>query len=119
MAAPAIEPAAANIESSGPLQRGRGVKGQYVYCITMPNPLPEIVASRGVKTPMDYTWKQFIELGVQVHTECEFDLGRCWNLHQQLPCFECSPSQASLNPQFLQQKTAILTRVVVGVVVVL
>ena len=71
MAAPAIEPAAANIESSGPLQRGRGVKGQYVYCITMPNPLPETVASRGVKTPMDYTRKQFIELGAQVHTECE------------------------------------------------
>ena len=31
--APAVEPA-------GPLQRGRGVKGQYVYWMTMPNPLP-------------------------------------------------------------------------------
>ena len=40
--APAVEPA-------GPLQRGRGVKGQYVYWITMPNPLPETVASCGVK----------------------------------------------------------------------
>ena len=102
MAAPAIELAAANIESSGPVQRGREVKGQYVYWIAMPNPLPETVASRGVKTPMDYTRKQFIELGVQVHTECEFDLGRCWNSHQQLPWFECPPSQASLKPHFLQ-----------------
>ena len=40
--APAVEPA-------GPLQRGGGVKGQYVYWITMPNPLPETVASCGVK----------------------------------------------------------------------
>ena len=40
--APAVEPA-------GPLQRGRGVKGQHVYWITMPNPLPETVASCGVK----------------------------------------------------------------------
>ena len=40
--APAVKPA-------GLLQRGGGVTGQYVYWITMPNALPETVASCGVK----------------------------------------------------------------------
>ena len=74
VAAPAKEPAAANIEPTGPMQRGRGVRGQYVYSITMSSPLPETVANRGVKRPTDFTREQFIQLGMQVHTACGVDV---------------------------------------------
>ena len=65
--APAVQPA-------GPLQRGRGVQGHYVYWITMPNPLPETVASCGVRRPSEYTRQEFTALGVAVHAACGMEL---------------------------------------------
>jgi len=37
---------------TGPPQRGRGVKGHYVYWITMPQPTAELVLNTGVKQPL-------------------------------------------------------------------
>ena len=62
------------LQADGPFQNGRGVRGQYVYWITMPMPKPETVATHGVKTPAEYSREQFIELGVAVHAACGHDV---------------------------------------------
>ena len=51
---------------TAPLQQGRGVRGQYVYWITMPMPRAETVTEHGVKTPCDFDREGFIKLGVAV-----------------------------------------------------
>ena len=57
-------------ELSGPPQTGRGVKGQYVYWITMSHPRSETVEAHGVKVPGDFDRRSFRELLVEVHGEC-------------------------------------------------
>ena len=46
---------AATLESDGPFQAGRGLRGQYVYWIIMPMLKPETVVTHGIKTPAEYT----------------------------------------------------------------
>lgn len=58
----------------GPSQKGRGVKGQYVYWIVMPMPKPETVTQQGVKTPRDFDRQSFREVCVEAHTFCNVDL---------------------------------------------
>ena len=46
-------------EPTGPSQRGRGVRGQYVYWIVMPMPSNETVVALGLKRPTHFdskTW---------------------------------------------------------------
>jgi hypothetical protein len=54
----------------GPLQRGRGFQGKYVYWICMPFPKPETVAQTGVQTPADYDRTSFRVLVVEAHAFC-------------------------------------------------
>ena len=46
----------------GPPQRGRGVKGQYVYWVAMPHPTPETVQRLGLHVPGDFSREEFEEL---------------------------------------------------------
>ena len=48
---------------TGPHQQGRGVRGQYVYWITLPMPKAETVTEHGVKTARDFDREGFIKLG--------------------------------------------------------
>ena len=57
-------------ELSGPPQTGRGVKGQYVYWVTMSHPRPETVEAHGVKVPTDFDRDSFRELLAKVHADC-------------------------------------------------
>ncbi len=59
---------------TGPLQRGRGVQGQYVYWITQAHPKPETVQRLGLKTPGDFTREEFGKLMVKAHKEMGVDL---------------------------------------------
>ena len=54
---------------TGPLQKGRGVQGQYVYWITMAHPKPETVAKLGLRVPTDFDRGSFSELMVQAHAQ--------------------------------------------------
>ena len=58
-------------ECSGPPQISRGVKGQYVYWITMSHPQLETVEAHGVKVPGDFARDSFWELSVKVHRDCD------------------------------------------------
>ena len=59
------------VRLEGPTQRGQGVTGQYVYWICMPFPLPETVASNGVKTPDDFDRESFRAVVVEAHAFAE------------------------------------------------
>ena len=63
-----------SLDLVGPLQRGRGVNGQYVYWIVMAMPTPETVQARGVKTPRDFDRTSFREVVVAAHTFCNVEL---------------------------------------------
>ena len=67
-----------NLESTGPLQQRRGDKGQYVYWMTMPHPKPETVAAHGMKVLEEFTWPEFIDLGVEVDTACGAPFTGAW-----------------------------------------
>ena len=54
---------------SGPRQVGRGVKGQYVYWITMSHPSDEVVQRLGLKVPSEFSREEFSELIVKAHGE--------------------------------------------------
>ena len=91
VAAPAVRHAA-QVNATGPLQHGRGVRGHYVYLIVMLMPRAETVATHRVKTPSDFSRESFIELGVKVHNECGAKL-------QEVACFqEPHEDGASLEP---------------------
>ena len=66
-------PIAPPLEATGPPQTGRGVRGQYVYWITMPMPTPEMIAAHDIKKPTDFTRQEFIDLGVEVHRALGID----------------------------------------------
>ena len=51
------------LTSTGPVQTGRGVKGQYVYWITMPMPSEAMIADHDLKKPSDFTRMEFIGEG--------------------------------------------------------
>lgn len=53
----------------GPLQRGSGVQGQYVYALIMVQPTEEVLA-RGVKKPSDFDRITFREMCVKCLSEC-------------------------------------------------
>ena len=59
---------------TGPPQRGRGVHGQYVYWITMPQPTAEHVLATGVKQPRDFDRDSFRQLMVWAHSDCEVEI---------------------------------------------
>ena len=61
--------AVTDLPLSGPGARGRGVHGQYVYAMIMPQPTPEVVA-RGMKQPSDFDRASFGEMVVQCLAEC-------------------------------------------------
>ena len=50
--------------TTGPLQKGRGVQGQYVYWITMARPKPETVAKLGICVPTNFDRGRFSEIMV-------------------------------------------------------
>jgi hypothetical protein len=52
----------------GPLQRGRGVRGHYVYWLVMPMPTAATVARTGVKTPRDFDRTSFRDVCIEAHT---------------------------------------------------
>lgn len=54
-----------NLPLTGPLQKGQGVAGQYVYWICMAHPFAETVEAQGVKIPDDFTRDTFRELIVE------------------------------------------------------
>ena len=68
------EARAATMLATGPFQQRRGMKGQYVYWITMPYPKAETIIEHGVKTPEDYDCGGFIQLGLAVHNSCGIGL---------------------------------------------
>ena len=47
--------------AAGPHQQGRGVRGEYVYWITVPIPKAETVTEHGVKTARDFDREGFIK----------------------------------------------------------
>lgn len=57
-------------EPDGPPQHGRGVQGQYVYAVVMPQPTAEHIAETQVKQPSDFDRQTFRELLVKCHAEC-------------------------------------------------
>ena len=59
---------------TGPLQKGRGVQGQYVYWITMSHPLDETVARLGLKVPGDFSREEFSKLVVEAHAANNIEL---------------------------------------------
>ena len=63
-----------DLQSSGPPQRGRGVPGQYVYAIIMPQPTREVLERTGVRQPRDFHHTSFRELVVQCLAECDVEV---------------------------------------------
>ena len=59
---PAVETA-----PTGPVQRGRGVHGQYVYLIVFSHPTDEAVAAQQLQRPSDFTRASFRELVIEAH----------------------------------------------------
>ena len=57
---------------SGPRQVGRGVKGEYVYWITMSHPSDEVVQRLGLKVPSEFSREEFSELIVKAHGEVNY-----------------------------------------------
>ena len=56
---------------SGPPQRGSGVKGQYVYWITMVQPTAEVVDRWGLRRPEEFSREEFGKFIVKAHKECD------------------------------------------------
>ena len=54
----------------GPVRRGRGARGQYVYWITTSHPTDEVVNHLGVQLPGAFAREAFGTLMVQAHAEC-------------------------------------------------
>ena len=57
--------ALAEPQPSGPEQRGRGVPGQYVYCVVFSHPTPDTVERLGLKTPADFNETTFKDLALE------------------------------------------------------
>jgi len=66
--------AADPLSLEGPVQRGQGVAGQYVYWICMPHPLLETVAEHGIKTPEDFDRDSFRVAVLEDHQACGVEL---------------------------------------------
>ena len=67
MADPPEAAAPEPLQSTGPVQFGRGVHGQYVYWITQPDLTPEISGQLQLKTPTDLDREQFRQIVVAAH----------------------------------------------------
>ena len=52
-------------DPTGPDQRGRGVRGQYVYWITMVQPEVSTIEAYSLKVPADFSRETFLELVVE------------------------------------------------------
>ena len=57
-------------QASGPVQHGRGVKGQFVYRITQSVPTLEVVERLGLRLPAEFTRAAFSTLVVDAHAAC-------------------------------------------------
>ena len=55
-------------------QRGNGVKGQYVYALIMPQPIPKVLARTSVKQPSDFDRTAFREMVVKCLVEVEVEV---------------------------------------------
>ena len=62
--------AMSDVQPTGPVQRGRGCNGHYVYWICFQHPNAETIAEQNLKTPRDFTRESFSALIVQAHREC-------------------------------------------------
>ena len=61
-------------QSSGPLQRGRNVKGHVVYWITQSAPTPEVAERLALRLPSEFSRAEFRALVVGAHTACGEDI---------------------------------------------
>ena len=59
---------------SGPRQVGQGIKGQYVYWITMAHPTDVTIERLGLHAPTDYTREKFSELTMKAHADVEVEI---------------------------------------------
>ena len=65
---------AAPLQSDGPPQHGRGVKGQFVYWITQSAPTPEVVQQLALRRPAEFSHEEFSSLVVEAHTKCDVEV---------------------------------------------
>ena len=54
-------------QSTGPLQHGRGVQGQYVYWAAMPHITDEAAVAQSLKQPAQSIRQELCELVVKLH----------------------------------------------------
>ena len=62
------------VVSTGPLQHGRGVQGQYMSWITQPDVTPDMIQQHQLKTPSDFDRDQFRAVVVQAHADSNVDV---------------------------------------------
>ena len=62
------------LQSDGPPQHGRGVKGQFVYWITQSAPTLEVVQQLGLRHVSVFSHEELSSLVVEAHTKCDVEV---------------------------------------------